>query len=328
MAYGLHPQSITASRVQIPRGACAGGCRMRGSFAHEVRFEQRASSPASPRRPLPIEFLGRRWRVARKMPQQPKEGLGEMHRIFLTTVGVAALGGALATTSTDALAQASPAAPAAPAAPTSNAMTTPALTGPLAANPNPFKFDAGPLGPVYVTGALSGLAFAQTNPVATDKTFRGDISNGQVIVQNTAGLVQFYAQAGVYSFPILGAAYLPAKNTNNQFFGPLPVGYLKLAPTDSFSIQVGKLPTLFGAEYAFTFENMNIERGLLWNQEPIISRGVQANLTTGPVAWSASLNDGFYSGQIDWATGAATWTINPANSLEVVGGGNYGRDSS
>jgi len=28
-----------------------------------------------------------------------------------------------------------------------------------------------------------------------------------------------------------------------------------------------KLPTLIGAEYTFTFENMNIERGLLWNQE-------------------------------------------------------------
>jgi hypothetical protein len=254
-----------------------------------------------------------------------------MHRIFLTTVGVAALGGALATTSTDALAQAAPAAPeapAAPAAPTSNAMTTPALTGPLAANPNPFKFDGGPLGPVYVTGALSGLAFAQTNPVATDKTFRGDISNGQVIVQNTAGLVQFYAQAGVYSFPILGAAYLPAKNTNNQFFGPLPVGYLKLAPTDSFSIQAGKLPTLFGAEYAFTFENMNIERGLLWNQEPIVSDGIQANYTLGPLAFSASLNDGYYSGNYNWLSGSVAWTIDSSNTVSVVAGGNFGQTST
>jgi hypothetical protein len=48
-----------------------------------------------------------------------------------------------------------------PAAPT--AMTTPAMTGPLAANPNPFSFDAGPLGPVYVTGAVSGLGLWQNN---------------------------------------------------------------------------------------------------------------------------------------------------------------------
>jgi Putative beta-barrel porin-2, OmpL-like. bbp2 len=236
-------------------------------------------------------------------------------------------------TSAVQMAQAAPAPaapatpPAAPAAPTSNAMTTPAMTGPLAANPNPLKFDGGPLGPVYVTGVLSGLGMAQTNPVSTDKTFHGDISNGQVIVQTTTGLVQFYAQAGIYSLPALGTAYVTAKNTNSDFFGPLPVGYAKLAPTDSFSIQAGKLPTLIGAEYTFTFQNMNIERGLLWNQEPAISDGVQANYTVGPLAFSVSYNDGFYSGNYNWLTGAATWTIDSSNSLEVVGGGNFGTTS-
>src|SRR5437762_356483 len=48
-----------------------------------------------------------------------------------------------------------------PAAPT--AMTTPAMAGPLAANPNPISFDAGPLGPVYVTGAISALGLWQNN---------------------------------------------------------------------------------------------------------------------------------------------------------------------
>jgi hypothetical protein len=235
-------------------------------------------------------------------------------------------------TSAVQMAQAAPApaapAPAAPAAPTSNAMTTPAMTGPLAANPNPLKFDAGPLGPVYVTGVLSGLGMAQTNPLTTDKTFHGDISNGQVIVQNTTGLVQFYAQAGIYSIPALGTAYVTAKNTNSQFFGPLPVGYAKLAPTDTFSIEAGKLPTLIGAEYTFTFENMNIERGLLWNQEPAVSDGVQANYTVGPLAFSVSYNDGFYSGNYNWLTGSVAWTIDSSNTLSVVGGGNFGQTTT
>jgi hypothetical protein len=229
-------------------------------------------------------------------------------------------------------AQAAPApaapAPAASAAPTSNAMANPSMTGPLAANPNPLKFDAGPLGPVYVTGTLSGLGLAQTNPVSTDKTFHGDISNGQVIVQNTAGLVQFYAQAGIYSLPALGTAYVTAKNTNSEFYGALPEGWLKLAPTDSFSIQAGKLPTLIGAEDTFTFENMNIERGLLWGQEPAISDGVQANYTLGPLAFSASYNDGFYSGSYNWLTGSVAWTINSSNTLSVVGGGNFGQSTT
>jgi len=46
---------------------------------------------------------------------------------------------------------------------TPTAMTTPAMTGPLAAKPNPISFDAGPLGPVYLTGAVSGLGLWQNN---------------------------------------------------------------------------------------------------------------------------------------------------------------------
>ena len=47
-----------------------------------------------------------------------------------------------------------------PAAPT--AMTTPALTGPLVANPNPMNFDLGPLGPVYLTGVVTPLVLWKT----------------------------------------------------------------------------------------------------------------------------------------------------------------------
>jgi hypothetical protein len=216
-------------------------------------------------------------------------------------------------------------APAAPATPTSNAMTSPAMTGPLAANPNPWNFEVGPLGPVYVTGAISALAFAQSNPTATDSTSRLDISNGQIIVQNTAGLVQFYAEVGVYSIPALGTAYVNTGRLVPRLYGYLPEGYLKLAPSDTFSVQAGKLPTLIGAEYAFTFENMNIERGLLWGQEPVISRGVQGNYTAGPLAFSLSLNDGYYSNDYNWLTGSVAWTINERNTLTFVGGGNTGR---
>ena len=100
------------------------------------------------------------------------------------------------------------------------------------------------------------------------------------------------------------------------------MAYLKLAPTSDFSIEVGKLPTLIGAEYNFTFENMNIERGLLWNQENLVIRGVQLNYTKGAFAFNLSLNDGFYSNDLSYLTGAVTWTINPAYTLEFSAGGN------
>ena len=75
------------------------------------------------------------------------------------------------------------------------------------------------------------------------------------------------------------------------------------------------MPTLIGAEYTFTFQNMNIERGLLWNQEPAISRGAQLNYTADPLAFSFSWNDGFYSNQFTWLTGSLAYTLDKAEHL-------------
>ncbi len=179
-----------------------------------------------------------------------------------------------------------PAAPAPAEAPASTAMTVPSMAGPLVANPNPYKIEIAPFNPIYVTGAVSALGMFQTAPIPGDHGSNGDLPNGLVALQTTEGLVQFFTMVGVYSFPALGAPYIHVDRTTGGTFGPVPQGYVKLAPNDAFSIQVGKLPTLIGAEYGFTFQNMNIERGLLWNQEPIVSRGVQANYTMGPLALS------------------------------------------
>jgi hypothetical protein len=218
--------------------------------------------------------------------------------------------------------------PAAAPAPPAAAPASPTLLLPLTAlspNPDPFNVELGPLGKVYATGAASGLLLWQDARFPSDKHFEADISNGQVFLQNTAGLFQFFLQAGVYSIPALGSPYIRASTANSTFFGPLPQAFAKLAPSDSFSVMAGKLPTLIGDETTFTFQNFNIERGLLWNQEPAVNRGVQVNYTVGPVALSGSWNDGFYSDRFNWATGSVTYTIDSNNSLAFTGGGNLGR---
>lgn len=204
------------------------------------------------------------------------------------------------------------------------ALNTPAMSGPLAANPNPISLDAGPLGPIYVDGILSGLGFWQDNHVPGDQEWRADLTNGQIFVQKTSGWFQFYVQAGAYSLPSLGTAYLSSADTISDTFGALPVAYLKLAPSDSFSVEAGKLPTLIGDEYTFTFENMDVERGLLWNQEPAVSRGIQANYSAGPFSVALSWNDGFYSDRFNWLSGSVAYTVDSSNSLTFVAGGNTG----
>jgi hypothetical protein len=200
--------------------------------------------------------------------------------------------------------------------------TFPAISPPLTANQDPLKFTAAPLGAVFIGGVASGLAQWQTNTSPGDRNQQADVSNAQIFLNKTDGLVQFFAQVGAYSLPDIGVPYLQASKATNAFYGPFPQGFLKLAPTDNFSIMAGNLPTLIGAEYTFSFENMNIERGLLWNQENAVNRGVQVNYTIGPVALSASWNDGFYSNRYSWAWLSATWTIDKENTLAAIASGN------
>ena len=203
----------------------------------------------------------------------------------------------------------------------------PALTGPLAANPNPFNIDVGPLGKIYITGVISGLGLLQDNPVAGDDQSLADLSNAQLFVQKVDGLFQFYIQAGGYSLPSLGTPYLRMNDTTNDFFGVIPVGFVKLAPNDKFSIIAGKLPTLIGSENTFTFQNFDIERGLLWNQTNAVNRGAQMNFTQGPVTGSLSLSDGFYSGRLNWLSGLVNFVINPHSNLTAIAAGNFQHDS-
>ena len=200
----------------------------------------------------------------------------------------------------------------------------PAMTGPLQ-SPSPFQFNAGPLGKLDITGVMSGMGVWQDNPVSGDRFTRADISNGQIFIQKTHGLIQFFLQAGAYNMPALGTPFLSTGATTADYYGALPQAYLKIAPTKDFSVLIGKLPTLIGAEYTFIFENMNIERGLLWNQENAVARGIQANYSTGPLSAALQWGDGFYSKRYNWISGALSYAINSVNSVSFVAMGNVGR---
>jgi hypothetical protein len=214
-----------------------------------------------------------------------------------------------------------PAAAAAPAAPMP--LSTPSITGPLSNLP-PAMFSAGPFGDIAVNGFLSGMGMVQTNHVPGDNTDQAALSNGQVFIQKTDGWFQFYLQAGGYNIPALATPYLDTQKTISDLWGPLPVAFVKLQAGKNTSIEIGSLPTLIGAEYTFTFENMNVERGLLWNQENAINRGIQVNQTMGKFSASVSWNDGFYSNRYTWLSGALAYTNGP-NAISFVAGGNLGQ---
>jgi hypothetical protein len=212
------------------------------------------------------------------------------------------------------------------AAPAPKAEAPPTLQLPLAvtlaANPSPARFDVGELGPVYLTSVVSGFAQVQSNVTLFDRTRQFDVDSVQVFLNKPTGMLQFFVQAGQYSIPVVGVPYLRSVSATPTYFTYVPQAYVKLVPNENFSIMAGKLPTMIGAESTFTFQNMNIQRGLVWNQENAVNRGVQVNYAGGPLTLAASVNDGFYSNRYSWISLSATYAVDKENTVALVAAGN------
>jgi putative OmpL-like beta-barrel porin-2 len=199
------------------------------------------------------------------------------------------------------------------------------MTGPLRAG-SPIEFEGGAFGKLNLNGIISGTGLWQSSHASGDRSAQAALSNGQVFVQKTTGWWQFYLQAGAYNILSLGTPFLPTDKAISNLYGPVPVAYAKFVPGKNTSLLVGALPTLMGAEYTFDFENMNVERGLLWNQENEVNRGVQLNQTVGKFTASISWNDGYYSNRYSWLSGSLTFATGP-HSLSLMGMGNLGQTS-
>jgi hypothetical protein len=195
----------------------------------------------------------------------------------------------------------------------------PSMAGPLQTAP-PREIEGGKLA---ITGILSGLGWTEGNHLTGDNSTHWDVSNAQVFIQKTTGWWQFYLQGGAYNLPAIGVPFLSTADTIKNIYGPFPQGYLKLVK-GNFNVEIGALPTLIGAEYTFSFENMNIERGLLWNQENAVNRGIQLSWTRKKLTTAFSWNDGFYSNRYTWLSGSLTYAFNSVHSLSLVAAGNAG----
>ncbi len=241
-------------------------------------------------------------------------------KMVLLPVGICLLGGLMA-----AQTQTAPPPAAQPApAPVSAPLPTFVLTGPLQWLP-PETFDAGPFGKLSVNGIVTGFSQFQNNSVPGDDSAQATLSNGQIFIQKADGKLQYYIQAGVYTMPTLSMPFSDAQHTVGNFYGPVPVAYLKLQAAKDTQFLIGQLPTLMGSESTFTYQNFNIEHGIVWNQENAINRGIQVNQTLGKyLVASVSWNDGYYSNRYSWLSGSATLTKGH-HTLVYDGMGNLGQ---
>jgi len=147
-----------------------------------------------------------------------------------------------------------------------------------------------------------------------------DVSNAFVIVNKTSGTFRYGFAAGAYNIPVVGFALNKTTQTgaNTSLYGAVPSIYLEYAPTGRFNLQAGKLATFIGQESTYTYENPNIQRGIIWNMETAVSRGLRANFSGSKFNGALEVNDGFYSGNRLGVEGQITNTPSASTALEFV----------
>jgi len=189
-----------------------------------------------------------------------------------------------------------------PAPATAQPQTGPVPSPPVSPNPSPT-----PVPPVVFSGDFLASETFTTNVNATgnfgnrggsDQASRFNISTAFLNVVRNTGFFRYGASAGLYGIPVLGVSGNKTLqgNANTNVYGPLPSAYVSLNPNEYTSISVGKLATLIGQENTYTYLNPNIQRGLVWNMETAVSRGIRLTATGGKYTGALELNDGFYSG--------------------------------
>lgn len=148
-----------------------------------------------------------------------------------------------------------------------------------------------------------------------------DFSNVHVIGQKNHGPIQFYIQAGTYAMPTLGANFERSiKNTRNTY-GFVPHAYISIVPDSHWNISLGKLLSMPGYENPFTFQNQNIQRGILENQNNTICRGAQINYSNANSSAFFTVNDGFSSGDYTWIGAGVSYKFNDFHSTNIMLGG-------
>ncbi len=177
------------------------------------------------------------------------------------------------------------------------------------------RLGLGPLGEWTISTVVSGLGYTEGNPVGSNPSSTADFSNAQVLIQKNTGMFQFFVQTGLYSVFELGAPYKRAQSYTDSTFGLVPQAYVSFVPDAHWSVSAGKLPSMGGYEATFSYQNLNIERGLLWAQTNSVSTGVQVNHTDGDFSSSFTWNDGSYSGKYNWLGASITYQANASHSL-------------
>ena len=167
------------------------------------------------------------------------------------------------------------------------------------------------LGTWSISPVLTGIGFKQTNPLNSAI----DFGNAQLLIQKNEGPLRFFIQTGLYSVPVLGKTYVRSLSETVNTYGYIPQAYATYVHDQNWSVSAGKLPAMGGYESTFTYQNLNIQRGLLWDQTSSVSFGTQVNYSKDNLTLALTWNDGYYSNKFNWVGGSASYQLDQRQNI-------------
>ena len=197
--------------------------------------------------------------------------------------------------------------------------------------PDPFSFDAGPLGTLEISGGADGYAYALTGAgndankglLGTSTSVGLQFLNGLVKLQKPEGLIQFTVEAGAVNSLTLGTKPNPPA-VQKWSTGPVRSAYVTVAPTPNFSISAGQIGSLEGFESGVDWKNFNMMTTSLWEVENAQSVGVSATYTYGRFAGTIVFSDGFDTNVWNYLQLSASYSVDDNNNLTLFGATNLG----
>ena len=190
-----------------------------------------------------------------------------------------------------------------------------------------FEKDFQNLGKLNANAVISGFGLRQTNPDPSNRKNIADLSNGMVIVEQSKGPISLFAQIGYYDILDIGQPDQRSNKQTSSSFGFVPSAYLGYKINKNWSVSIGKLPALGGYESTFSYQNLNVVRGVLWSQTSSFSEGLQIDFNDGPFSASFAWTDGFYSNEFNWLGAQLSYQADKYQKISLVWTGSISANS-
>lgn len=181
-----------------------------------------------------------------------------------------------------------------------------------------FEKDLGVFGEWRGNGVISGFGMAQSNPVQTNRAHVADLSNAMIVVEQKKGSFGFLAQIGYYDILDIGQADQRIQKQTINSFGVVPQAQINYSIDKNITVSIGKLSALGGYESSFSYQNLNVVRGVLWSQTSSFSEGVQIDYDNEAFSASIALTDGFYSNKFNWLGADLSYKLSETQKIGVV----------